>query len=177
MTVLGLDLSLTGTGWCVDHGSADETVFGTLNPGKREGMERFNYIIQESLDLVRFDPAFVVVEGLSFASNHPSAKERAGLFYALSWQLWLSDYRVQVVAPTQLKKFVTDSGKGEKSMMLREVYKRWHLEAANDNEDDAIGLAMIGRALLEGGDLSKAQREVIEAIEAGPKPKKARRKA
>ena len=48
------------------------------------------------------------------------------------------------VPPTTLKKFVTGSGKGEKSLMLKEVYKTYNFDTNNDNIADAFALCKLG---------------------------------
>lgn len=70
-----------------------------------------------------------------------------------------------MVPPTTLKKFVTGKGNAEKSLMIREVYKRWGFDAADDNQADAVGLLQVGRAVIgELTDLTKPQLEVVAAL-------------
>jgi Holliday junction resolvasome RuvABC endonuclease subunit len=51
------------------------------------------------------------------------------------------------VAPNQLKKFVTGKGNGPKDQISMHLYKNWGIEAADNNQADAAGLAKIAQAV------------------------------
>lgn len=163
--IIGLDLSLTATGWAKREG--ETTTFGTIT-GEGSGMPRLIKIETDVKDVVYPYCELVVMEGLSFQSNAPSAKERAGLSYILQRSFYYCQLLCVQVPPLLLKKFVIGNAKNaEKSLMLREVYKRWGIDAGNDNEADAIGLVMIGACLLgEMEPQNEAQREVLATISA-----------
>lgn len=55
---------------------------------------------------------------------------------------WLS------VAPTMLKSFLTGKSSSHKSEVLAEVNSRWGVDASNDDEADAYGLAKFGQAMV-----------------------------
>jgi len=163
MQIVGLDLSLNATGlaWAANGHTQTET----LKPPKGiTGLPRLDWIccqVRERTATVQL----VVMEGLSFASKGQMSLERAGLAYAVRLQLWRLTVPFVTVPPSTLKKFVTGSGKAEKNKMLLEVWRRWHIEAADDNQADAVGLVMIGRALVEPMPLIQAQVDVIHKIE------------
>jgi Holliday junction resolvasome RuvABC endonuclease subunit len=116
----------------------------------------------------------VVIEGLSFGSNMPSAQERAGLWFLAPRVLWKANIRMQSVAPTALKKFVCGKGSAEKSLILREVFRHWGIVADDDNSADAAGLRRIGLVLVGAAKPeTEAQREVISVLLNG-KAKKTR---
>jgi crossover junction endodeoxyribonuclease RuvC len=172
MRVVGLDLSLTATGMAIYTDGALSLL--TLESPHTGGMERLDWIYSQVRELCR-GAELVVVEGLSFGSNMPSAQERAGLWFMVARALWKAGIRRQSVAPTQLKKFVTGKGSAEKSLVLREVFRRWNIVAEEDNQADAavlvrIGLVLTGVTAAE----TEPQREVITAILAGGKSKKPR---
>jgi crossover junction endodeoxyribonuclease RuvC len=140
------------------------TVFGSLTT-KLTGMDRLDWIRSEVYRIAK--PAdLVVFEDLAFAA-HDKNHERAGLAILVRHVLWKKGIDYLLVAPTTLKKFVTGSGKGEKSMMILHVYKRWGVEPTNDNEADAIGLLQIGRMMMGGSGVkySKAQLEVKKVLD------------
>jgi Holliday junction resolvasome RuvABC endonuclease subunit len=61
-----------------------------------------------------------------------------------------------------LKKLVCGTAKAEKSMMIREVFRRWNVEAKNDNEADAAALAHLGLVYYgQAEHQTIAQQEVI----------------
>lgn len=163
MKITAFDLSLTGTGWAI-HKDGSALSFGTLDTRKYSDMERLNFLLGKVSELAQ-DSHLVVMEGLSFGSNDPSAQERAGLAYMIRYRFWVQGQRYEVIAPTSLKKFVTGKGNAPKEMIIKEVFKRWNLEPANNNEADAIGLLMIGRCLTGALTPSMdAQRDVLEVI-------------
>lgn len=170
---LGIDPSLTATGLAAlgeDGGITLETV--SSSPGLSE--PRLLSIKKRITDFVdRHRPHIVVIEALAFSRNDPSAQERAALHYMLRCYLYRTNQRFVCVAPSALKKFVTGKGNSEKSMMLREVFRRWKVVAADDNQADAAALAYIGAVLAGGREAeTTAQREVIAKLLAGPVKKK-----
>ena len=52
-----------------------------------------------------------------------------------------------LVTPSQLKKFVTGKGNADKNVVMKEVYKRFHIDTDDDNTADAVVLGHIGLAL------------------------------
>ena len=177
--MIGVDLSLTGTGIASNtRGSISTT---TITTKGLTGRERRNLIVSVVTRLVvsagypiEGYPCSICIEGLAFGARD-TGQERAGLWYRLVDELENGGCRVIVVPPTSLKKFVTGAGNAEKSMMVREVFRRWGIEAKNDNEADAAGLLMCGLAVVDlyPGELTGAQREVVQAIKT-PKIKKAK---
>lgn len=170
MRIHALDLSLTATGYArVFNG---EIFHATISPPRgMNGIERIDWIARE---ITSFDfPDLLVFEGFSFASNDAGSHERIGLAYMLRHWAWKRDIPFMLVAPSQLKKFVTGKGNAEKSLVLREVWRRWNIAAANDNEADACGLLMIGRCIV--GEIepeTQPQKEVLAALhKAGAVPK------
>lgn len=161
--IVGLDLSLTGTG------IASAIPFGepfvrTLDPRTRRGYERISFIRDSVLQATK-ESSLVVIEDLSFGSNDPSAQERAGLSYLIRYALWRQNVGFVMVAPTSLKKFVTSSGAAKKENMILEVFKRWGFSAKDNNQADAYGLMRIGMVLQgEAEAENKAQQEVIAKI-------------
>lgn len=177
--IIGVDLSLTATGMCGSGGA--DTISA---PNGMTGMERLNWLFTVILACILSPEAteeqhrqtLVVFEGLSYGSNDPSAQERAGLAYLLRHALYRQGVLYLLVPPTTLKKFVTGKGNAEKSLMLLEVYKRFGVSAANDNEADAVGLYYIGLAMSgQWEPTTDAQREVLATLR-GEKPKKAKKK-
>lgn len=177
-TIIGVDLSLTATGMCASGGPS------TISPPKgMTGMERLNWlqavirgcILSPEETEEEHRQTLVVFEGLSYGSNDPSAQERAGLAYLLRHALYTRGVPYLLVPPTTLKKFVTGKGNAEKSLMLLEVYKRFGVSAANDNEADAVGLYYIGMAYAgQREPTTDAQREVLATLR-GETPKKAKK--
>lgn len=171
---VGIDLSLTGTGFATHF--SDGVVHRTITAPKLAGLERLDSLAEQVDGKIALGD-LVVFEDLAFSRNGNGAKENAGLAYLIRWQLWKRGIPYLLVSPTSLKKFVTGAGNAEKSLVLREVYKRWGVDAANDNEADAVGLLYIGLAYTgQWQPTTEAQRQVLEALR-NPKVKARKRKA
>jgi crossover junction endodeoxyribonuclease RuvC len=164
--LLALDLSLTSTGWATrtEHHQHE---FGTWVPpkNKKSGMSRLHWIRRQVENaIIAVEPEFAIIEDLAF-NAHDRNHERAGLAYLVRHKLWLSNIPYVLVAPTTLKKFATGKGSGDKSLIQKEVYKRWNIDTSNDNEADAVVLLQMARVL--SGDMeadNKAQQECIKTL-------------
>lgn len=170
MNITALDLSLTATGYATMRDG--EIIHETISPPKgMVGLERINWIYETLIKRLPYN-GLIVFENFSFASNDAGSHERIGLAFLLRLCLWQNSIPFLLVAPSQLKKFVTGKGNAEKSLVLREVYRRWGVVAANDNAADAVGLIQIGRCIV--GEIepeTEPQREVLAALrKAGAVP-------
>jgi len=149
--VLGLDLSLTGTGW-VRWGSEYQWDSGLIDTNKMTGMERINYILTDIQSRISTPEetknTLVVIEGYSFASKGSSASAIHELGGIVKYWLWREEIPYILVPPTVLKKFVGGAGNIDKNLMLLKTYKLWGQEFSDDNICDAYGLSRIGRAII-----------------------------
>jgi len=72
----------------------------------------------------------------------------------------------ETVQFNQLKKFATGKGTGQKSIVVREVFKRWGIDCKDDNQADACVLAHLAEGLcMDKGHLLAFQQEVADKIE------------
>jgi Holliday junction resolvasome RuvABC endonuclease subunit len=166
MKILSLDLSLRSTGWCCSQpGPEDRSAdFGTFEGCPLGGMDRLHWLIGQIAEYARHAD-LVVIEDIAFGYGNAGSAELIGLAYLVRYRIWRLEKSVLLVAPTRLKKFVCGSGQAAKSMILREVYRRFGQVAANDNEADAIGLNYLGQAVCGLWEpQTKAQREVVGAV-------------
>jgi crossover junction endodeoxyribonuclease RuvC len=113
-------------------------------------------------------PEVVVMEGYAFSNRH-TLVSLVEIGTMVRYFLGDKNVRYHVVAPTQLKKFVTGSGAAKKERVLLEVFKRWGYECQTNNTADAFVLAAIGLALRGGlrGNITKAQQEVLDKVSGG----------
>lgn len=169
--ILGLDLSLTGTGWCRHLELGYST--GLIETDKMEGLDRMDYILNQIVNQVGTEnrkELLVVLEDFSFASKGASLFQIAGLGYIVRHWLWKNSVAFCLVPPTLLKKYVTGAGNSDKSVMLKELYKRWHVDFNDDNIGDAYGLSRIGRALIGmDTELTAFQKDAIVQLTKGKK--------
>lgn len=168
--VVGVDLSLTGTGYvCLsDETLIDNHLISTkpnknLYLGEIERLNSITYPICESI--IEHKPEVVVIEGMAFMANQSTAlMQLAGLNYLLRNNLYRMGVPFIIVAPTTLKKFVTGKGNSPKDVMILETYKKWNVSLINDNVCDAYGLAQIGMMLVSGSEKTKNEHEVMKLL-------------
>jgi crossover junction endodeoxyribonuclease RuvC len=178
--IVGLDPSLTATGiaYLTSDGTCSlATLRSSTHPEVELRLARLRNSILAAVLLVR--PSLVVIEGLSFGSNDPSAQERAWLHFTIRLEMWANDIQFVVVPPSTLKKFTTGSGAAKKEQMMLEVFKRFDVSAADNNQADATALAFLGATYLGQREPdNQAQREVIEKLKnpAVKTPKKRKAK-
>lgn len=154
MIYLGLDLSLTATGYCVLHSSFETGVIKT----KKKGLVRLDYIRSKITECVgNCKPRMVVLEGYSFGSRVGQAFSIGELGGVVKRALWKMDQDVMIVPPTCLKKFVSGKGNTSKDIILMKVLKKYGVEFTDNNECDAFALAQMGRAFVEGTNIQYEQ--------------------
>lgn len=172
---IGIDLSLTKTGYVVIHDGGKVLVSGLIK-SKPNGDTPINEVVRirniihglkaKIDECLSYAPDTVVIEGLAFMAQGTSLVQLAGLNYLLRSLLVDLGWPFVIVAPTSLKKFITGSGRGDKDMIMMAIYKNYGFEAADNNIADAFGLAAAGMALLDTPiiKLLKPQREVIKLL-------------
>lgn len=166
--IVGLDLSLTATGYCiVDRQDGLKFTTGIVTAGKLLGLARIDSILSQVSSFV--DPhTLVVIEDFSFGSKGQAVFQIAGLGYLVRHCLWKQGIPTLFVAPSTLKKFVTGAGNSDKSVMLKEIFKRWGADINDDNAGDAYGLARIGMAHAGiDADLTAFQKEALTKVKRG----------
>lgn len=160
--VVGLDLSLTATGWANVAGVSG--VYRT----KATGTERLA-ALRRAVDILvgaGLDSAdLIVIEGYSFGSRNGGEKlgELGGVI-----RLLLHDRGVRWVEapPATLKKYATGKGNAGKNDVKAAARKRLGWGGEDDNEADALWLRAIGLELLGAPvcDLPKLQRAAIDGL-------------
>jgi Holliday junction resolvasome RuvABC endonuclease subunit len=164
MIILGLDLSLTGTGMCVVESNAGDGkgLLATINTTAKTRTEDRLISIRRTIAQASNGADAAIIEGLSYGSVGGAQAERSALHWMVRVDLYQLGVPYVVVTPMSLKKFVCGTAKAEKSMMIREVFRRWNVEAKNDNEADAAALAHLGLVYYgQAEHQTIAQQEVI----------------
>jgi crossover junction endodeoxyribonuclease RuvC len=156
--VLGLDLSLTATGYAYS-----EEVVGVIR-SKSRGMRRLSEIVEAVHDLA-FEADIVVLEGYSYASANQAHQigELGGVV-----RLVLYHRRIPFVdvAPATLKKFATGKGNAPKDAMIAAAIRRFGFEGSDNNEADAWMLRCMGlAAYAEWNGVTDYQREALGKVE------------
>lgn len=203
--VLGIDLSLRATGLALMksptdgfldglhspdvsfkafHGATASLCLGRLNgtgllPDDSDGdlftFARWAYIHASIMRWASFAET-IVIEGYGFGMTS-DAKSLAEIGGIIRYHLIEKGLRPIVIAPATLKKFITGKGNADKSIVLKEVLRRYELDIDDHNMADAFGLALIGKAIMEGTDgLPAFQRDIIEEIKMRRTTPKTKRK-
>ena len=167
MRVVGIDLSLACTGLVSIDESGNVDSFAVKTKPQRQE-KRLIHITGSILSfLVKPKPDLIVIEDYAFMANGQITK-LAELGGVVKTSLFSCDYNFITIAPSRVKKFACAKGNAKKDQVRLEVYKRWGFEAKTNDEVDAYALARIGLAVLGLDDkLTKAQQEVVKAIEEG----------
>lgn len=136
-SVVGLDLSLTATGYANDVGA------GTLGAAGRKGCARLA-LLRDLAILECRDADLVVLEGYAFAARNSHAHALGELGGVI--RLALHERRVPFVdvPPASLKKYATGKGNANKGEMLAAAIRRLDYDGASDNEADALWLRAMG---------------------------------
>lgn len=161
MSVLALDLSLTGTGVATASGVS------TIKT-KLKDEERIFYIAEQLINYIPGDLSLVIVEGLAYGTQTGKAMERAGLWWFLKLLFYGQGMPVAVCPPTVLKRYACGKGNADKATVMLEVAKRYDMfKISNDNEADSVALyalAMdkLGTPLVE---VPKTHRDALDKVQ------------
>lgn len=144
--VLALDASLARTGVALPTGR----LLSWSPPRSATGVERLDWFARGiDATLGRYAPDLVVVEG--YADHSPGIRSTialAELGGVLRLVVWRHGVDLAVVAPSQLKKWATGSGRADKDAMMAAAAERGALPANHDEADAALLrlMAIEGRA-------------------------------
>jgi Holliday junction resolvasome RuvABC endonuclease subunit len=166
MQLMGLDLSLTSTGYSINQ----ETGIISI---KEKGAERLSIISNKIIDLVIDNSVdVVIIESYSFASRNSQAHSIGELGGAVRMRLWECGTPFIDVPPTCRAKFATGKGNAGKSEVISAISAKtnivWSGSGADDRCDawvlEQMGLAQMGKSLY---DWTKVQLSALESIDWG----------
>lgn len=139
--VIGLDLSLTGSGVATDSIGTF-----TIRPGDLRGLPRLAYIRGHIEGLLSTTPAdLAVLEGPAYSrAGGAGHHEAAGLWWMVAGDLTAAGIGVLIASPSTLKKYATGRGNATKADMRMALFQRTELDLRDDNQVDAWWLHAIG---------------------------------
>lgn len=172
---VGLDMSLCSTGIAIIQGTQIMTDTVCTKPKNFDSpFTRVDHIITSVMGtMLPSIPTMICIEDYFTPSNRSqvgAAMKLIELGFSIRRELFWSGMPFFLIAPSQLKKFVLGKGIGAKSLILKEVYKKWDVDCNNDNEADACGLAYLAKALWDwehnraGTDWKKYEKAVLKTI-------------
>jgi Holliday junction resolvasome RuvABC endonuclease subunit len=144
-TVVGLDLSLTSTGY-----SCGDDVMTVAT--KAKGPQRLYEISQELASLlIELDDPIVMIEGYSFASRNSQAHAIGELGGVVRLTLWNLRIPYVEIPPTCRAKFATGRGNASKNEVVSAISARTGITWSGPGADDmcdAFVLEEMGRVRL-----------------------------
>lgn len=175
MSFIGLDLSISGTGFCFLRGAdINPETIKTTPKGFEDDLARLRHISNEIMKRIPQDVMLICLEDF----YTPTKIYQAGAAIKLAMlgavvRMELKEAGRPFIIPTanQIKKFATGKGNAPKSVVLMAVYKRWGLECKDDNQADATVMAVLARAVYNqqvdpslNENLTKPQLEVVQKV-------------
>ena len=150
--ILGLDLSLTETGFCVIDfdGKFDVLKDKGLIKTKLKGVERLEYLENSLKYLIKeFKPDIAILEGYAMGIRGGRTFNIGEWGGIARLTLFKKKVKYLSVSPKSLKKYATGNGNSDKNMMLKTVFQKWGFDATDDNVADAFALAKVGSAIYQ----------------------------
>lgn len=161
---LGLDLSLTSTGYCFSGN------FGTITTPTK-GAERLSRISNKIIDIIYENPVdIVIIESYSFASRNSQAHSIGELGGAVRMRLWECGVSYVDVPPTCRAKFATGKGNASKNEVISSISARtgiiWSGAGADDMCDawvlEQMGLAYVGRSAYDWPEVNMSALKSVD---------------
>jgi Holliday junction resolvasome RuvABC endonuclease subunit len=172
-TFAGIDGSLTGTGIAIINTADEKIAIKTIKTGPKDfanDLDRIQHITDTILSSIPSNTKMVCIEDVFISKFQVgSGMKLIGLAFLIRNALYKAKIPFFLVAPTQLKKFISNKGNSSKDQITKEVYKKYGCDCSDDNQADAVVLSKISQSLyayLHKKDLNvlRPQMEVIKAV-------------
>lgn len=178
MNFVGLDLSLTSTGfYVIKDGGVDEYFEINTKPDDfADDIERSDYIANMIVEKLKEigNVTFIALEDYFTGKQPQSVIKLATLGTVVRIRLMDAGYAFMPFVTSQIKKFETGSGVAPKDNMLKSVFKKHGLDTSSNNIADACAIAHLGRAYYEWTagrrDFLAYETEVLKKISKDRKP-------
>ncbi len=167
MRILGLDISLTNTGWVIyDINKLKVVSCGTIKSKKKNVIRLYDIRKQLKEIIEKYKIDVSILEGYAFNPNHGRSFSIGELGGTIKLLLFYKRKYYYIVSPSSLKKFATGKGNSPKTLIYKEVYKKWNVEFDTEHEVDAFVLAKIGHAIMYPtlDEWTKYQKSVVKKI-------------
>ena len=128
--ILGLDLSLTSTGFCHD-GKADVIQVKSKGDERLRDISSAIYSIRKKLSI-----DLVVIEGYSFASMFSRAHAIGELGGVIRLDLFNAEVPYIVIPPTCRAKFATGKGNSKKADVMHAITDKTNIDWTGKGADD-----------------------------------------
>jgi Holliday junction resolvasome RuvABC endonuclease subunit len=190
--ILGLDLSLNSTGFCVRDVMQETDIEGVRNSdfgkmikdpnihwqgGYGSGVIQWNpkyklhhyqkgVIIKKVIDELRSckGGVRVVVEDYAVPRMTGATIKVIEISGMIRYELYRSSGFYAITA-SALKKFTTGKGQVQKDLMMKEVFRRWEFDVDTSDEADAFALVQVARVLMGEVNPLEFQKEIFKKVE------------
>jgi Holliday junction resolvasome RuvABC endonuclease subunit len=162
-SVLGIDLSLNGTGLCVLGGDgvikhSERITLNTNKANKIKGFKRVQFVKRSIFKIIKdYKITHIAIEGYSFGSKGRSIidlGEMGGVIRNSVMEEYPHIIMIEV-PPKSLKKIYAGNGNADKDMMAAEIQKKYNHTFETNDECDAYALS---RIFLDFNDFSQFER-------------------
>lgn len=172
VVTVGLDMSLTGTGFATKNGNISIKTIKTVPKDFPNDLERLKYIVKTVMDSIPKDTKLIVIEDVFTpqANQIGSAMKLIMLAGLIRMALYDAKLPFFLAAPSQIKKHLSGKGTCPKDQVTKEVYKKYGIDTKDNNQADAVAMAYLASDLYdyiktgECGNCTKPQAEVIKKI-------------
>lgn len=169
--VIGIDASLTSTGFCILYEDVKNMKLLAVKGGKLRGAERLAYFQEQLVYLLtEYTPKFALIENYAYSVGVGGRVFDVGeLGGVVRLTLFQQSVPYDVVAPPSVKKYITGSGRCEKDVIIKEVYKNYGIDTNDNNLADAVVIAKIAESIWKKRNdvevkLKKYEKEVVDKI-------------
>lgn len=169
---IGLDIS-TKLGLCIIEVSELDKcwdVIRAIEIAPKLGTGRFkNYQRAEEIAYqvwVEIDGACIdlaLIENFAYG-NHYTLSMLTEITTLVKHNLWDLDIPFLTIAPTALKKFITNNGKADKSQMAKMCFERYGFGHSSDNVTDAFALAQVLVEVYNGANVNDLNRALLDNV-------------
>ncbi len=168
--IVGIDPGLQCTGVCIFSSEKGSRIF-SVKRGKKDGsdFDRQKSIVREIGKTLRRNDLLVFEDFGDVGRFRPSGKyvervELAGMMKYVFETVTRLPYII--VRPSHLKSFIAGRSDTPKEVVKNAVEQRWGITVSNHDEADAVSLALIGWALINGleAEKMKGKKAVFEKI-------------
>lgn len=166
--IIGLDLSLTGTGWACADGMGTIGSTGKKGDDLRKHAARIDDLSARVLrQVVAVRAQLVVVEGPAFGAKGNAGHILAGFWWRIICDLLTEGLLLAEVSPGTLKRYITGSGNSDKADVRGALARRLpSYHPADDDQADALVLYAMGRDYYGNpiAVMPAAQREALAKV-------------
>jgi len=159
---VGLDPSLCNMGYCVLGGEGKVVDKGTIKT-KTTGLARLELLCDLCNSIAsKWGVRTIYREDYAFAKHSGSDTQLKELGGALLYSLMLKGVATQYLPISTIKKFATGKGNAPKAHMLKEVFRRFSVDAEDEHQADAFAVAALALEYSKPGTfkgLTKPQKD------------------